>query len=90
MPELEEEGVEQAIFSPSSLKAPGVDRITALVWQKTWPVTKHSIIQLFNESMRQGNLPETWKVAKIIPLRKPQKGNILTQKHLDPYLFYQH
>lgn len=35
MPELEEE-IEQAIFSASSLKAPGVDRIPALVWQKTW------------------------------------------------------
>ncbi len=31
MPELEEKKVEQAIFSASSLKAPGVDRIPALV-----------------------------------------------------------
>lgn len=27
--------------------------------------------------MRQEKLPEAWKVAKIIPLRKPQKGNYL-------------
>lgn len=82
MPELGEKEVEQAIFSASSLKAPGVDRMPALVWQKTWSVTKHPIIQLFNESMRQGKLPEGWKVAKIIPLRKPQKGN-----YLDPEAF---
>ncbi len=30
--------------------------------------------------MRQGKLLEAWKVAKIIPLRKPQKRNYLDPK----------
>ncbi len=82
MPKLEEKEVEQAIFCAGSLKAPGVDWIPALVWQKTWSVTKHPIIQLFNLLMRQGKSLEAWKVATIIPLRKPQKGN-----YLDPEAF---
>ncbi len=44
MPELEKKEVEQVIFSAIFLKASRVDRIPALVWQKTWLVTKHPII----------------------------------------------
>ncbi len=30
---------------------------------------------MFKESLLQGRLPETWKIAKIIPLRKPNKSD---------------
>lgn len=41
MSKLEEEEIKQTIFSasPSPLKAPGIDRVPALEWQKSWPVT---------------------------------------------------
>lgn len=70
-----EKEVQAKIFSASPFKGPGCDGLPAVVWQKTWPILKSHLIFLFKESLCQGRLPRAWKTAKIIPLRKPNKGD---------------
>ena len=72
---ITEEEIQNAIFQASPLKGAGHDRIPALVWQKTWPILKDFVVPLFQSSLQRGKLPDTWKIAKIQPLRKPNKGN---------------
>ena len=67
--------VERAIWAASSWKAPGIDDLPAIVWQKLWPVVKEFIFHIFNWSLTAGQQPRAFKVAKIIPLRKPNKAN---------------
>lgn len=73
MEEITEDEIQEAIFAASPFKGAGMDGMPAVVWQKTWPVIKTSVTSLFRASVSQGILPEAWKIAKIIPLRKPQK-----------------
>lgn len=75
MTAVTEKEVHAAIFSASPLKGPGCDGLPAAIWQKTWLVLKSHLVGLFIESLRQGRLPRAWKTAKIIPLRKPNKGD---------------
>ncbi len=78
VPPLTEEDVKNAIFSASSFFAGRVDNHPSIVWQKLWQVLNNQIAQLFYSSLSQSRLPEQWKIAKIIPLRKPdQKSYIL-------------
>lgn len=73
MPPISTEEIAKAVFSTSPLKAAGPDTIPALVWQKLWPVIKGVVTRLFTTSVQLGIMPDQWKTAKIIPLRKPQK-----------------
>jgi hypothetical protein len=65
--------VERAIHHASSWKAPGTDGMPAVVWQKLWAVVKEVIFRIFHRSLTTGRLPRAFKVAKIVPLRKPDK-----------------
>lgn len=75
MHKVTEKEVQEAIFRASPFKGAGLMGIPAVVWQKTWPVIKGALLALFRASVNQGKLPDKWRIAKIIPLRKPQKGN---------------
>ena len=46
-----------------------------LVWQQLWPVCKEVIQAIFQTSLQQGRIPDSFKVAKIVPLRKPDKSD---------------
>ena len=74
-PEVTIEEVERKVFAPSSWKAPGDDGLPAMVWKQIWPVVKEKVLYLFQTSLATGILPTQWKEAKIIPLKKPEKGN---------------
>lgn len=76
------EEVHHAIFKAFPLKGPGEDGLPALVWQKLWPVLQHHIFTLFEAFLKQGKLPKAWKMAKIIPLKKPSKPD-----YADPNAF---
>ena len=76
--------VEDAIFKARPHKAPGVDGLPAIVWQELWPVLKWEILTLFMASIRQGHFPQPWKIAKIIPLRKPGKSDYSQAKAYRP------
>lgn len=76
--------VQTAVFSASPHKAPGKDNLPAMVWQQLWPALDDLIFQLFRLSIDQGKLPDQWKIAKIIPLRKPKRGDYTIAKHYRP------
>ena len=65
--------VRTAIFKASPLKGPGDDGLPALVWQKLWPMLQDHIFALFEASLKQNKLRQAWKMAKIIPFKKPGK-----------------
>ncbi|ODA78129.1 hypothetical protein RJ55_06733 [Drechmeria coniospora] len=46
-----------------------------MVWKQIWPVVKHRVLSLFRGSLEEGKLPDQWRHAKIIPLKKPDKGD---------------
>ena len=62
-------------YNTSPFKGPGYDGLSAVAWQKMWPVFRSHLVYLFEESLLQGRLPNTWKIAKIIPLRKSNKSD---------------
>jgi len=45
------------------------------VWRQIWPVIKDRVLLLFQTSLDEGDLPHQWRNAKIIPLKKPNKGD---------------
>ena len=48
---ITEKEIQNAVFQASSLKRAGHDPIPALVWQKTWPILKDSVVSLFQSSL---------------------------------------
>jgi hypothetical protein len=64
------EELEWQLLATKSRKAPGEDGLPAIVWRMTWPMVKHVVLELFQASLDEGTLPEQWRHAKIIPLKK--------------------
>jgi exonuclease III len=83
-PQLTMEEVERRVFAASSWKAPGDDGLPAEVWKQIWPVVKERVLLLFQTSLVEGILPTQWKNAKIIPLKKPGKGDYTKAKAWRP------
>ena len=73
MEPLSEAEVHKVIFASNPHKAPGPDDLPAVVWQQLWPVLRHHITALFRLSLETAILLKAWKIAKIVPLRKPNK-----------------
>ncbi|PNH26387.1 hypothetical protein VD0002_g9480 [Verticillium dahliae] len=75
MPALTLEEVEVKVMAAKPWKAPGTDGLPAMVWRQLWPIVKHRVLTLFQTSLRDGVVPHQWRTAKIIPLKKPEKGD---------------
>jgi hypothetical protein len=84
MPPLTIEEVERRIFAAKSWKAPGDDGLPAMVWKQVWPAVKDRVLLLFQTSLDEGELPTQWRNAKIIPLKKPNKGDYTVAKAWRP------
>jgi ribonuclease HI len=84
MDAVTEAEVQRAVFAASPHKTPGIDDIPAFLWQQTWPILKHHIVTLFQLSIQSSSLPQAWKIAKIIPLRKPGKPDYTAPKAYRP------
>ncbi|KJZ69825.1 hypothetical protein HIM_10778 [Hirsutella minnesotensis 3608] len=84
MPALTLEEIEVKIMVAKPWKAAGTDGLPAMVWRQLWPVVKHRVLALFRASLRDGVVPHQWRTAKIIPLKKPEKGDYTEAKAWRP------
>jgi len=84
MEPVTETEVQRAVFAASPHKAPGMDDVPAVFWQKVWPTLKHHIVKLFQLSISKASIPQAWKTAKIVPLRKPKKPDYTMAKAYRP------
>ncbi|KJK73702.1 hypothetical protein H634G_11031, partial [Metarhizium anisopliae BRIP 53293] len=84
MPDLTLEEIEEKIMAAKPWKAPGEDGLPAMVWKRLWPVVKYRVWTLFDCSLREGVVPHQWRSAKIIPLKKPDKGDYTIAKAWGP------
>jgi hypothetical protein len=82
--EITEAEVRAAIFRSNPKKAPGPDDISFLVWRRIWEEAKGSIMALYKASLRLGHLPDSWRIARIVPLRKPGKPDYTVPKAFRP------
>jgi hypothetical protein len=60
------------------------NRRSRLVWQKVWEEAKDSIMALYRASLRLRHLPDSWRTARIVPLRKPGKPDYTVPKAFRP------
>lgn len=74
-PEITLDEVERQLSAAKSWKAPGEDGLPVAVWKQIWPVVKDRVLALFRASIDEGELPQQWRHAKIIPLKKPNKND---------------
>ncbi|OAQ57647.1 endonuclease/exonuclease/phosphatase [Purpureocillium lilacinum] len=84
MPALTLEEVEVKVMAAKPWKAAGTDGLPAMVWRQLWPVVKHRVLALFQASLRDGVVPDQWRTAKVIPLKKPEKGDYTEAKAWRP------
>ncbi|RFN41629.1 reverse transcriptase [Fusarium flagelliforme] len=84
MPNLTMEEVEEKVMEAKAWKAPGEDGLPAMVWKQLGPVVKERVMQLFHTSLSEGQLPDQWRSAKIIPLKKPDKADYRIAKAWRP------
>lgn len=81
---ITEAEIRTAIFRSNPKKAPGPDDIPFLVWQKICEEAKDCIITLYQASLRLSHLPNSWRTAKIVLLRKPGKPDYNIPKAFRP------
>lgn len=72
---LQYQEVRKAIFDSAPDKAAGVDDLPFRVWQEIWPTVDQHVFLIYEASIQLGHVPQDWKTANIIPLRKAGKDN---------------
>lgn len=84
LPKLAIEEVEAAIMQSKRDKAPGPDDTTFRAWQELWPVLSNVIVTMYQASLDLKYVPQQWRTAKIIALRKPNKPDYSKPKAYRP------
>lgn len=81
---LQYQEVRDAIFSSAPDKAAGVDDLPFRVWRELWQTVDQHIFSIYNASIQLHHVPQEWKTANIIPLRKPKKDDYTLPKAYRP------
>jgi hypothetical protein len=84
MPELTLKEIECCLMKTKPWKAAGEDGLPAGVWRQVWPAVKENIRHLFQTSLDTGTLPQQWRTAKIVPLKKLNKDDYIQSKAWRP------
>ncbi|RKK65355.1 hypothetical protein BFJ69_g16358 [Fusarium oxysporum] len=84
MPNLTLEEVERQLWATKSWKAPGEDGLPAIIWKQIWPSVKHDVLAIFQATLKEGVIPDQWRHARIIPLKKPGKDDYTIAKAWRP------
>ena len=84
MDPISEHDIYNALLRASKDKAPGLDNKPTRVWVELWPTLRNDLLHLFQISIEQGRLASTWKVAKIVPLRKNGRADYTVSKAYRP------
>lgn len=82
--DLPKEEIHDAILRAAPYKAPGPDGLPSIVWKMLWPKLGDHVTALFRASIQCGHFPHPWRSARILPLRKPDKGNYRLAKAYRP------
>ncbi|KAI8417089.1 hypothetical protein FOFC_03402 [Fusarium oxysporum] len=83
-PRTTESPMERQLWATKSWKAPGEDGLSAIVWKQVWPSVKHDVLAIFQASLKEGVIPDQWRHARIIPLKKPGKDDYTIAKAWRP------
>ena len=75
--------VEKAIKSLKNKNSSGVDFISPKILKMTVDIVKVPLTAIINSSISQGEFPDCWKWAKIIPIFK-KKGSRLEKENYRP------
>ena len=78
---ITEEEVNTALKSLTKNKAPGPDKITNNMLMNLGRAAKSQMRKLFNASWRAGRLPQIWKQAIMIPIKKHGKPKASPQSY---------
>lgn len=80
--DLDLEELHVALMSLTNGKAPGIDGIPVDFYKTFWPVVGEDLLEVFNESLRTGLLPQSCRRAIITLL--PKKGDLQDLKNWRP------
>jgi ribonuclease HI len=73
--------IRDALFSLSTKKAPGPDRLNFKAIRLLWEWDQDRVLALLKQCFRVGYHPKRWKIARGILLRKPNKPDYTIAKH---------
>ena len=71
--EFTEKMVDNAIRDSKKSKALGPDKIAPIHLHHIGPIALTYLTELINRSVRSANIPNIWKIGRVIPLHKPGK-----------------
>ena len=75
---LNENEFEEAFKGLKRNKAPGHDGLDVNIITSVYKFMKKPLLKIFNESINLGILPEKTKIAKVTPIFKSGKKELLT------------
>ena len=70
-PPITEQEVHRELSSMRSLAAPGLDGIVVRCLQETAPTIVPILCHLFQRMLEDGSHPSAWRIARVLPIPKP-------------------
>ena len=70
---INDENMQKALNNLNSSKSPGPDQVHPRVLKELAEQLSHPLRLLFDKTLRDGKIPESWKVAEVKPIFKKGK-----------------